>query len=118
MKTYKVPHSSLTVPSVVLGMMRIKDMADQDIDALFRAALDVGVTMIDHADIYGGKPHVCESRFGDAVKLSAAQRAKIIIQSKVGIVTSGPYFDFSKLHILKSVDESLKALKTEYMDVL
>lgn len=118
MKLYKVPYSSLTVSSVVLGLMRIKDMQDKEIDALFHTAVDAGVNMIDHADIYGGKRHVCEARFGDAVKLSASQRDKLIIQSKVGIVTSGPYFDFSKENILAGVEGSLKALKTEYMDVL
>ena len=116
MKTYAVPHSDLVVPSVVLGLMRIAKMSDGEIRALFDAAVESGVTMIDHADVYGGAPHVCEARFGEAVKLSATDRGRIMIQSKAGIRPG--YFDFSSEHILEAVDGSLKALRTDYLDVL
>ena len=116
MKTYKVPHTSLEVPSVILGMMRIPDMSNADIRQLFDAALDCGITFFDHADIYGGTLHRCEQRFGEAVTLSAAERAAIVLQSKVGIGKG--FFDFSKEHILRNVDGSLAALKTEYLDIL
>lgn len=116
MKTYTVPHSPLQVPSVILGLMRIAEMSDADIRTLFDSALDCGVTMFDHADIYGGTPHRCEDRFGAALGLTAADRNKIVIQSKVGIRKG--FFDFSRDHILKSVDGSLAALKTDYLDIL
>jgi predicted oxidoreductase len=116
MKTIKVPQSQLTVSSVVLGLMRIAKMSDAEIRALFDAAVASGVTMIDHADVYGSAPHVCETRFGDAVRLSAADRDRITIQSKAGI-RSG-YFDFSSEHIIEAVEGSLRALRTEYLDVL
>jgi len=116
MKSFKAPNSDLTVSSIVLGLMRIAKMSDAEIRALFDAAVDVGVTMIDHADVYGGAPHVCEARFGDAVKLSPADRERIMIQSKAGIRKG--YFDFSSEHIIEAVEGSLKALKTEYLDVL
>ncbi|MGN6489887.1 MAG: aldo/keto reductase [Devosia sp.] len=116
MKSFKLPNSDLTVSSVVLGLMRIAKMDDAEIRQLFDVAVESGVTMIDHADIYGGAPHVCEARFGDAVKLSPADRERIMIQSKAGIRKG--YFDFSSEHILEAVDSSLKALRTEYLDVL
>jgi predicted oxidoreductase len=116
MKIIKVPHSDFTVSSVVLGLMRIARMSEAEIRALFDAAVESGVTMIDHADVYGGAPHVCEARFGEAVKLSASDRARIMIQSKAGIRPG--YFDFSSEHIIAAVDGSLKALRTEYLDVL
>ncbi|WP_423065373.1 aldo/keto reductase [Devosia sp. CN2-171] len=116
MKIIKVPHSDFTVSSVVLGLMRIARMSEAEIRALFDAAIESGVTMIDHADVYGGAPHVCEARFGEAVKLSASDRARIMIQSKAGIRPG--YFDFSSEHIIAAVDGSLKALRTEYLDVL
>jgi predicted oxidoreductase len=115
-KVYKFPHSDLTVSSVVLGLMRIANMDDGAIRALFDAAVDSGITMLDHADVYGGAPHICEARFADAVALSVADRAEIMIQSKVGIRDG--YFDFSAEHILASVDGSLAALRTDYLDVL
>jgi len=116
MKTYSVPHSDLTVSSVVLGLMRIAALSDAEIATLFGEAMDAGLTMIDHADIYGGERHRCEARFGEAVRLDARQRETVLIQSKVGI--RGGWFDFSAEHILRSVDESLAALKTDYLDVL
>ena len=116
MKTYKIPRTDVEVPSVVLGLMRIAAMSDAEVDALVRTAIEVGITMFDHADVYGGRPHVCEARFGDAVKLSPRERDGLMIQSKVGIRNG--YFDFSEAHILSSVDASLSALKTDYLDIL
>ena len=54
MKTYAVPGSDLTVSSVVLGLMRIANMSDADIQRLVGTALDAGITVFDHADVYGG----------------------------------------------------------------
>lgn len=116
MKSFKVPHSNLTVSSIVLGLMRIGKMANAEIRALFDAAVESGVNMIDHADVYGGALHHCEAQFGSAVQLSAADRARILIQTKAGIRDG--YFDFSAEHILEAVDGSLAALRTEYIDVL
>ena len=116
MKTYALPRTDLTVSSVVLGLMRIAKMDDGAIEKLVRGAMDVGVTVLDHADIYGGARHACEARFGEAVALSPAERERVMIQSKVGIRNG--YFDFSAAHIVQTVDESLAALKSEYLDVL
>ncbi|WP_417579636.1 aldo/keto reductase [Pelagibacterium sp.] len=116
MKTYEIPALGREVSSVVLGMMRIAKMTNSEIDALVGGARDVGVTVLDHADIYGGERHKCEARFGEAVSLSASERENILIQSKVGIRKG--YFDFSADHILTSVDESLAALGTDYLDIL
>jgi predicted oxidoreductase len=116
MKTYTLPKTGRTVSSVVLGLMRIAKMSDAEIQHLFGAARDAGVSVIDHADIYGGERHLCEKRFGEAVTLSATEREATFIQSKVGIRKG--YFDFSGEHILRTVDESLAALKTDYLDLL
>jgi predicted oxidoreductase len=116
MKTLAIPGTDLRPSNVVLGLMRIPDMSDEDIRTLYGAARDAGINVFDHADIYGPPRHGCEARFGQAVKLTAAEREQIVIQSKVGI--RHPFFDFSKEHILSSVDESLAALNTDYLDVL
>lgn len=116
MKTFKVPHTDLTVSSVILGLMRIGKMADAEIRSLFDAAVESGINMIDHADVYGGTVHHCEARFGEAVRLSATDRSRLLIQTKAGIRQG--YFDFSAEHILEAVDGSLAALRTEYIDVL
>jgi predicted oxidoreductase len=97
-------------------MMRISQMDSSSIRNLFESARASGIDYFDHADIYGGSPHRCETLFGDAVQLSAQDRGDVILQSKVGIRRG--FFDFSKEHILDSVHGSLKALKTDYLDVL
>ncbi|MBK8460463.1 MAG: aldo/keto reductase [Micropruina sp.] len=97
-------------------MMRIPGLTDVEIRALYGAARDAGVNVFDHADIYGTHRHECEERFGTAVGLTPHEREHIIIQSKVGIRDG--YFDFSAEHILRTVDESLQALRTEHLDVL
>ncbi|MFX5812992.1 aldo/keto reductase, partial [Acinetobacter baumannii] len=47
-----------------------------------------------------------------------SERAEISLQTKAGIVRDGPYFDFSYEHNVASVEESLRALETDYVDVL
>ncbi|MET3897900.1 putative oxidoreductase [Devosia sp. UYZn731] len=116
MKTYQLPQTGRTVSSVILGLMRIKAMSNAEIQHLIGAARDAGVDVFDHADIYGGERHLCEARFGEAITLSPAEREQIVIQSKVGIRKG--FFDFSSEHILESVDGSLAALKTGYLDLL
>ena len=115
MKIFNPARTNLQASNVILGMMRISDMDDQEIRALVGTARDVGINFFDHADIYGGA-HGCEKRFGDAVTFTDAEREAVIIQSKVGIRQG--FFDFSKEHILRSVDESLAALNIDYLDIL
>ncbi|WP_157071445.1 aldo/keto reductase [Curtobacterium ammoniigenes] len=115
MKTLELPQTNLTASDVIVGLMRINDMSDTDIRALYDASREAGVTMFDHAAVYGGW-HGCEERFGAAVTLSDAERAEIILQTKVGIRQG--YFDFSYEHIIESVNDSLAALRTDYIDVL
>lgn len=115
-KTLSLPHTDLQASDIILGLMRIPSLDAEGIRTLVGTARDVGITMFDHADIYGPELHGCEQRWGDALTFSPAERESIIIQSKVGIGKGT--FDFSKEHILESVDGSLKALNTEYLDVL
>lgn len=116
MKTHELASTGIAVSSLVLGLMRIKTMTDAEIRTLYDTARDLGINMIDHADIYGGERHLCEKRFGDAVPLSGKAREEVLIQSKVGIRKG--YFDFSKENIVEGVEGSLKALNTDYLDIL
>jgi predicted oxidoreductase len=116
MKINRLPQTDLDASNVILGLMRISPLDDGEIRELVGAALDAGVNMFDHADIYGDTRHGCETRFGQAVTFSPAEREAVVIQSKVGIRDG--FFDFSREHILTSVDESLAALQTDYLDLL
>ncbi|MGW8527551.1 aldo/keto reductase [Nocardiopsis sp. NPDC055824] len=118
MKTFTLPGTKITAPNVVLGLMRIQEKTDEEVRTLVRTAIDAGITFLDHADIYGSEPHGCERRFAEAMRLSPAERERLVIQTKAGIVTDGPYFDFSYEHIMETVHGSLKALDTDYVDIL
>ncbi|NYI39973.1 aldo/keto reductase [Demequina lutea] len=118
MKTYNLPGIDVPASNVALGLMRIQDKTDQEVRTLVHTALDAGITVMDHADVYGSTLHGCEVRFAEAMKLTSSQREAMVIQSKAGIVREGPYFDFSSEHIVASVDASLKALETDYLDLL
>ncbi|MCA0307960.1 MAG: aldo/keto reductase [Actinobacteria bacterium] len=118
MKTFPLGGSDLTVPAVVTGVMRIQEKSDAEVRALFDASLEAGIDFFDHADIYGTPVHGCERRFADALRLTPSQRAEVTLQTKAGIVTDGPYFDFSHDHLVEAVEGSLEALRTDYIDVL
>jgi predicted oxidoreductase len=119
MKRFTLTGTDIEAPEVVLGLMRIANMSDDDIRALVWSARDTGVDFVDHADIYGNEPtHGCERRFAEAMQLTPSERDAITIQTKCGIVKNGPYFDFSYDHIVESVDGSLRALRTDRLDVL
>jgi predicted oxidoreductase len=115
MKTFTPTGTTLEASNVILGLMRIAELDDEAIRTLVHSARDAGINFFDHADVYGGN-HGCERRFGDAVTFSPAERESVIIQSKVGIRDG--FWDFSREHILRTVDESLEALKLEYLDIL
>lgn len=118
MKTFTLPGLDIEVPNIVLGLMRIQDKTDDEVRTLVSTARDVGITFLDHADIYGTNVHGCERRFAEALNLTSSEREQFVIQSKAGIVKDGPYFDFSYEHIIESVNGSLDALGTDYLDIL
>lgn len=116
MKTMKLGSTSLEVPVVAVGCMRINQLDKTEAERFVQTALDEGAYFFDHADIYGNGD--CESIFADAIHMNDDIREKIVIQSKCGIRPSIGTFDFSKEHILNSVDGILKRLNTDYLDVL
>ncbi len=114
MRYLKIADSNLEVSEIGLGCMRISDMQNNEVERLIHTAVNAGINFFDHADIYGdGKS---EEKFSEVLKNYPGLRQKIIIQSKCGIRKG--YFDFSKDHILSSVDGILTRLKIEQLDVL
>lgn len=106
--------SGLSVPVIAVGCMRIKSLDAKQAETFVNTALEEGANFFDHADIYGGG--VCEEIFSGAIHMNADIREKIILQTKCGIRKG--MFDFSKEHILNSVEGSLKRLGTDYIDIL
>ena len=107
--------SNLKVPRVAIGCMRINSMNIEELAEYIKFCVDNGLNFFDHADIYGRGE--CERLFGKALKLSGIKREDIVIQSKCGIVP-GKMYDFSKVYIIKSVDEILERLDIDYLDIL
>lgn len=114
MRTIKLGSSALDVPVVAVGCMRINSLDRKDAEHFVRSAMEIGANFFDHADIYG--TGTCEEIFADAVQMNPQVRENLILQSKCGIRKG--MFDFSKEHILNSVDGILQRLRTEYLDVL
>ncbi len=88
--------------------------------AAVEAALDIGITLFDHANIYTlGKGEQC---FGELFKQQPGLRQRMQLQTKCGIrfadVDGPKRYDLSAAHIIESVHASLRRLNTDYLDVL
>ena len=111
---------------IVAGMWRMAEwkMAPQERQALIEQCIELGVTSFDHADIYGH--YGVEELFGEALALRPALRERIQLVSKCGIQLVSParpahtikQYDTSAAHITASVDNSLKTLRTDFLDLL
>ncbi len=111
----KLGKSEMDVAPIAIGCMRIANMNVDSIANLITYCVDCGFNFFDHADIYGGGQ--CETLFGQAFKKTGLKRDEVVIQSKCGIVP-GKMYDFSREHILSSVNGILTRLDMEYLDVL
>lgn len=113
MKQVNLGPNEVGAASVILGCMRITEAADPV--KVIDTTMANGINFFDHADIYGGGK--CEEIFAKAFKETGYHRDEIFLQSKCGIVP-GVMFDFSKEHIISSVEGILKRLNVEYLDSL
>ena len=103
-----------SVSELALGCMRLCNLDTKAAESLLRTAMEQGINFFDHADIYGKGGS--ESLFASALGMAPSLRGQIVIQTKCAI-HDGMY-DFSKEHILKSVECSLRRLQTDYIDIL
>ena len=126
MKQINLGATSLKIPAMGLGIMRMEAKTPAEAAKAVDTAFDNGINFIDSADIYGqGKS---EEVLGQALKLSNAKRTDLFIQSKVGIIVDparsngsfvfGSRYEFTKQHILEAVDGVLKRMGTDYLDGL
>lgn len=99
-----------------------KNLSSIEMIHLINICIENKITTFDHADIYGG--YTTESQFGKAFAESKISRDKLQLISKCGIqMTNGrsntiKHYDYSKDYIVWSVENSLKNLQTDYLDVL
>jgi predicted oxidoreductase len=123
----RVSLGSITVSRLVYGMWRLGDDANTSaahVQAKVEACLAQGITTMDQADIYGG--YTAEAIFGAALRASPALRDQIEIVTKCDIVAPVgrhtaarvKYYDTSAAHIIASVEESLRDMGTDWIDLL
>lgn len=114
MKQIQLGQSNLKVSDIALGCMRMSNLEISEAAKVLDASIAGGINFFDHADIYGGGES--EVVFSQAIKELNVSRENLILQSKCGITKQG--FNFSKGHIVDSVDGILKRLDTDYLDLL
>jgi len=100
-----------------------KQLSTKEMANLMQHCISNKITTFDHADIYGA--YTTESDFGEAFSLSGIQREDIQLISKCGIqyvcenrTNKVKHYNYSKDYIIWSVEESLKSLNTDYLDLL
>ena len=116
MKMLNIAQGPRNASAIILGCMRMPALSVQEAADMIRAAAEEGVNFFDHATCYGDGE--AETRFGDAFPLTGLRREDVILQSKCGLHFDRKEFDWSREDILTSAEESLKRLKTDYLDVL
>lgn len=105
------------VSQVALGCWRIGEKSVEDNEKLFEAAIQEGINFIDLADIYADGNS--EKKLGEVFKKHPDWRKKLFVQTKCGIRNNhNKFYDFSKEHIINSVNQSLERMHTDYIDVL
>ncbi|HEY1148347.1 MAG TPA: aldo/keto reductase [Pseudoduganella sp.] len=118
--------NKLNLSPIVAGMWRMTEwnLAPEQRLAFIEQCIELGVTSFDHADIYGG--YGVEGLFGEALALKPSLRDQIQLVSKCGIKLKSSrrpahtiqHYDTSAAHIRASVENSLKELRTDYLDLL
>ncbi|ANI85287.1 aldo/keto reductase [Kosakonia oryzae] len=108
----------------VMGYWRLMEwnMSSRQLVSFIEAHLDLGITTVDHADIYGG--YQCEAAFGEALKLAPHLRERMEVVSKCGIATTAKaenvlgHYITDRDHIIKSAEQSLSNLAIDHLDLL
>ncbi len=121
-----LPPSGLSLSPIVAGAWRMADWGMAAAQRLnwITQCLELGITSFDHADIYGG--YTVEALFGEALALQPALRHRMQIVTKCGIKLVSPQrpahgiksYDSSVAHVRASVEASLRALRTDHIDLL
>jgi L-glyceraldehyde 3-phosphate reductase len=114
--------SGLRLPAISLGLWHNFGGADsfENSRALLRRAFDLGITHFDLANNYGPPSGSAESNFGELLRLDfAAHRDELIVSTKAGYdMWPGPYGNWgSRKYLLASLDQSLKRMNLEYVDI-
>jgi L-glyceraldehyde 3-phosphate reductase len=123
MKYNRCGKSGLLLPQISLGLWHNFGSVDsfENAENIAKAAFDKGITHFDLANNYGPVPGSAETNFGKILKnnFQGNLRDEIVITTKAGYTMwNGPYGDWgSRKYLLSSLDQSLKRLNLEYVDI-
>ncbi|GHD33254.1 L-glyceraldehyde 3-phosphate reductase [Streptomyces galbus] len=114
--------SGLKLPALSLGLWHNfgPDRPAETQRAILRRAFDLGITHFDLANNYGPPPGAAESALGGFLQTDFARhRDELVISTKAGyLMWPGPYGEWgSRKYVLSSLDQSLKRLGLDYVDV-
>lgn len=119
MKRVSANKSREALPSIILGTMRIEGMKEAEVENLLENAIENGTNFVDTANCYGEKEGGVESLLGKTFRKYPGLRDKIVLQSKGGITfypDGRPFHNYSKEHLLRTLDASLERLGTDHLD--
>ena len=121
-KSIELSYSKLIAGTMLWGSWG-KEMTKAKRIELIETAYDVGISSFDHADIYGN--YTTENDFGNAFSESGLSRDSVQFISKCGIAMvcenkayKTKHYNYSSSYIIDAVHNSLRNLKTEYLDLL
>ena len=114
--------SGVRLPAISLGLWHNFGESSQmeNCRAMLRRAFDLGINHFDLANNYGPPPGAAETMLGDILRKDfSAWRDELLISTKAGYTMwPGPYGDWgSKKYLVSSLDQSLKRLKLDYVDI-
>jgi predicted oxidoreductase len=113
----------LTFSRIVLGFWRLLDwgLSTEALADYIAACQDIGITTMDHADIYGN--YMVEEKFGDAIRYRPSLKRNMEVITKCGIIYPSEtarvkYYDYSEAHIIHQAERSIKLLGVDHIDTL
>lgn len=116
MNRMNLPNGLENVSRLILGCMRMPDLSVDKAAEMVKTSMDLGINFFDNATCY--TDGVAEERFGEAWTKAGIARDRFILQTKCGLCFDRNEFDWRRETILSSVDDSLRRMKTDYLDIL
>lgn len=116
MNRINLPYGLENVSRLILGCMRMPDLSIDKAAEMVKTSMDLGINFFDNATCY--TDGVAEERFGEAWTKAGIARDRFILQTKCGLCFDRNEFDWRRETILSSVDDSLRRMKTDYLDIL
>jgi len=125
MKSIYLSDAGPKVSPAIYGFYRWNEVSDvsRTMERIVNLCLELGINTFDHGDSYGS--YHCEEAFGELIGRKVIDRQNVVLFTKCGRNLPNksnpeirvPHYNTSAEHIIKSVESSLRKLKTDYIDI-